>query len=226
MSDYSSSYSRKRSSASSRQSGSTRTSKVTTKSGNFEQKMIDNGIYPHLYEHPDGRSEKPANFDGIQGRLPVFRPSLSPSRFTDEDFEAFQRENARGSSETTAMNRVIPIIAGNEDKRHRPQGDIPFNNLEPFDKDLTELKPDVYYGAPPSAIHQRVRADLGPYIIPSKADTTRPAVPNFFLEGRARRGERMWLRDKRCMMVQSGLEPCINSRTTALTSRSTTTKLH
>jgi hypothetical protein len=172
-----------------KRSGSTRSSKISTKSGNFEQKLIDNGIYPSLYEHPNGRlPPKPANLSDIKGRLPTVRTSLSPSRFTDEDFEAFQRENARASSKTTAMNKVIPIIAGNEDKRHRPQGDIVFANLKRFDKDLTAPKPDLYYGAQPSAIHQRVRDDLGKYIIPSKADTAHPAVPNFFLEGKSAQG--------------------------------------
>ena len=188
MSNSTDSQSRKRSSASSRQSASTRTSKISTKDGNFEQKMIDNGIYPSLYEYPDGRSEKPANLDDIQGRLPAFRPSLSPSRFTDKDFEALQRGNARASSETTAMTKAIPIIAGNEDERHQSQGDIWFTNLEKFDEDLIVPKLDAYYGAQPSAIHERIRADLGPHIIPSKADTTRPAAQNFFLEGKSAQG--------------------------------------
>ncbi len=143
---------------------------------------MDNGIYPTRY------SKKPANFSDIQARLRVARASLSPSRFTDTDFDTFQQENERAMSETSAMNRVVPIIAGNEDKRQRPQDDIPFNNLEAFNKDLFEPKPDVYYRAQPSIIHQRVRADLGKYIIPSKANPTRPAVPNFFLEGKSSQG--------------------------------------
>jgi hypothetical protein len=175
MSNSADSQSRKR-------SDSTKTSKISPKSGNFEQKMIDNGIYPSLYKHPDGRREKPANWDDIHGRIPVSRASLSSSRFTDAHFEAFEGENERASSETTVMNKVIPIITGNEDKRHRPQGDIWFTNLKKFDEDLTTPKPDVYYGTQPSEIHQHVRTDLAPHIIPSKGDTTRPAVPNFFLE--------------------------------------------
>ncbi|KAK5202398.1 hypothetical protein LTR47_011785 [Exophiala xenobiotica] len=46
----------------------------------------------------------------------------------------------------------------------------------------------MYHGAQPSAIHPCVRSDLGPYIIPSKADTSRPAAPNFFVEGKSAQG--------------------------------------
>ncbi|EXJ82323.1 hypothetical protein A1O3_06136 [Capronia epimyces CBS 606.96] len=187
MSDYSHSRSRKRSSTSS-QAGLTRPSNTTTKSGNFEQKMIDNGVYPHLYEHPDGRNEKPANFGDIQARLRTARPSLSPSRFSDTEFDAFQRENARASTEGTTMSRVMPFLAGNEATHHRVQVDHPFNNLEPLAAGVSYAKPDVYYGAQPSVINPRVRSDLGKHIIPSTT-TSRPVAPNFFLEGKGPKGQ-------------------------------------
>ncbi|KAK5214905.1 hypothetical protein LTR72_011999, partial [Exophiala xenobiotica] len=156
--------------------------------GNFEQKLIDNGIYPSLYKHPDGHpSQKPVNLSDIKAALPIARASLSPSRFTAEDFEAFQQANEDASGETTALYKVLPFIAGDE-RNHRCEMGLPLSNLKPFDKDLSEPKPDVYHGAAPSSIHPRVRADLGPYIIPSKADTSRPAAPNFFVEGKSTQG--------------------------------------
>ena len=66
--------------------------------------------------------------------------------------------------------------------------DLPLNGLAAFDQDLSDAKPDVYHGTLPSFIHPTVRADLGPYIIPSKADITRPAAPNFFVEGKSPQG--------------------------------------
>lgn len=150
--------------------------------------MIDNGIYPSLFVHPDGHvSQKPANLSDIQAVLRVRRPSLSPSRFTDEDFEAFQRANAKATGEATGLYNVLPFIAGTE-VNHRFEMGLPLNNLKPFDEDLSNPMPDVYHGAAVSTILPRVCADLGPYIIPSTADTTRPAAPNFFFEGESPQG--------------------------------------
>ncbi len=190
MNGHTSSSNGKRSSASSRPSAYTGTtsSKITPYSGNFEQKLIDNGIYPDEYEHPDGRlTSEPANLSDIQAAQRVTRASLSPSRFTDEHFKEFKRANARAKGETTGMYNVLPFIAGNE-AGHRFEMGLPLSNLKPFDKDLSDPSPDVYHGASLSTIHPRVRADLEPYIIPSKVDTTRPAAPNFFVEGKSAQG--------------------------------------
>ncbi|KIW36547.1 uncharacterized protein PV06_11201 [Exophiala oligosperma] len=190
MSGYARSQSGRRSSASSRSSDHTKTTsiKTTPYSGNFEQKLIDNAIYPSLYEHSDGRlSQKPANLSDIRAAQRRPRASLSPSQFTDEDFEAFQRANARASGETTGMHNLLPFIAGNE-AGHRFEMGLPLGNLKPFDKDLSDPSPDVYHGAALSTIHPRVRADLGPCIIPSTVDLTRPAAPNFFVEGKSAQG--------------------------------------
>ena len=185
MSDYSSSQSRRRSSASSKPTESTRT---TPYSGHFEQKLIDTGIYPDEYEHPGDRpAPEPANMSDIQAAQRVLRPSLSPSRFTEEDFKAFKQANARAKGETKGIYNVLPFIAGSE-VGHRSEMDLPLSNLKPFDENLSDPKPDVYHGAALSAIHPRVRADLGSYIIPSTADLTRPAAPNFFVEGKSAQG--------------------------------------
>ncbi|KAK5442639.1 hypothetical protein LTS15_010957 [Exophiala xenobiotica] len=190
MSGYTTSPSGKRSSVSSRPSDYTKTtsSKVTPYSGNFEQKLIDIGIYPDEYQHTDGRlTPEPANLSDIQTAQRVARASLSPSRFTEEHFKAFKRANAKVKGETTGMHNVLPFITGNE-AGHRFEMGLPLSNLKPFDKDLSDPVPDIYHGAAPAAIHPRVRADLGSYIIPSKVDTTRPAAPNFFVEGKSAQG--------------------------------------
>ncbi|KAK5550543.1 hypothetical protein LTR46_011461 [Exophiala xenobiotica] len=131
--------------------------------------------------------EEAANLHDIKAAQRVPRASLSPSRFTDEHFKAFKRANARASGEATALYKVLPFIAG-DDTTGRFEMGLPLSNLKPFDKDFSDAKPDVYHGAALSTIHPRVRADLGPYIIPSTADTTRPAAPNFFVEGKSAQG--------------------------------------
>ncbi|KIW78602.1 hypothetical protein Z517_08440 [Fonsecaea pedrosoi CBS 271.37] len=190
MSDHVSSQSRKRSSASSKPGDLAKITspKITPYSGNFEQKLIDTCIYPDDHEHPDGQfAPEPANLSDIQAAQRVPRPSLSPSRFTEEDFRAFKRANARVKGETTGIHNLFPLIAGNE-AAHRFEMDLSLSNLQAFDKDLSDPKPDVYHGVALSTIHPRVRADLGTYIIPSKVDITRPAAPNFFVEGKSAQG--------------------------------------
>lgn len=185
MSDSTSSQNRERSFAFSKRSKSF---KITPYSGNFEQKLIDNGVYPSLYEHPDGRpSQDPMNLSDIEAAQCASRKSLSPSRFTQGDFEAFRRANARSSGENTGMRNVISVIAGNE-ATHRFEIGLPLKSLKSFDKALSDPAPDVYYGSALSTIHPRVITDLGPYIIPSTANTTRPAAPNFFVETKSAQG--------------------------------------
>jgi hypothetical protein len=67
------------------------------------------------------------------------------------------------------------------------QGGVPFGHLEPVDEDLVKPVPDLYYGAKPEQIDWRVRDELGKYIVPS-SDTSLPAVPNYFLEGKSAKG--------------------------------------
>lgn len=85
------------------------------------------------------------------------------------------------------MSRAVPTIAGTRDHLHASEEDKLFTKLDKFDERLTTPKPDLYYGARPSQIDQRVRTDLGRYIVPS-SDTTLPAAPNFFLEAKSRSG--------------------------------------
>ena len=78
------------------------------------------------------------------------------------------------------MRDVFPIIEGNASI---PSGKNKFfNNQEPLTRyNLVDAKPDSYDGARPTQIHQRIRDDIGPYIIPLKMEHA-PALPNFFVE--------------------------------------------
>lgn len=153
----------------------------------FEQMLIDTGVYPDGYEGSDGEVYEPANIDTLRQLLPVSRNSLSPSKFPNEAFKEFQRINRRAKSEAKAMATVIPIIAGARDNQCSTEDNTLCNNLEKFEPNLRMLQPDKYYGTHPERIDLRVRADLGKYIVPS-TDTTRPAAPNYFLEGKSAAG--------------------------------------
>jgi len=193
-----SSRSRKRSSTSN-QSGTTKTSKsCSAYSSNFELKLIDHGIYPKGYEFEDNRTPPPpANLEDIRRRLTQPRLSLSPSQFSESDFNNFERHNDRAQTEWKAMTKVVPIIAGDSDDRHPSEADVPFGHLEPMSKDIVKPKPDIYYGAKPEQIDRRVRDELGKYIVPS-SDTSLPAVPNCFLEGKSAKGRADVARRQAC----------------------------
>ncbi|KAM3422318.1 hypothetical protein BST61_g2677 [Cercospora zeina] len=186
----SSSQSRKRrlGSRSSNSSSTSRTRTTTPYSGEFRQKLVDQGIYPTSHRTVSGcRPPKPDNIHEIRRILCQPRPSLSPSRFTETAFEDFQDANERATSESKAMMQVIPVIAGSQDRQFETAGDVSFTRLKKFDPDLSVPKPDVYYGAKPDQLDRRVRQDLEEYIIPSGRSDL-PAVPNFFLEGKSAAG--------------------------------------
>ncbi len=149
----------------------------------FEQHLIDHKIYPSDYEFPDNHEgPKPSNWEEINDRLKQPRPSLSPSRFSDRAFKNFVRTNSRARTEAVVMRESFPIISG--DDEIPSAGDLPFGNLEPLtDGTLVDPKPDFYDGATPAQIDRRIRTQLGSYIIPS-TQQHRPALPNFFTEGK------------------------------------------
>lgn len=109
---------RKRSLASTvdtRPTTNTTNTKTTESSGpysrNFQQKLVDGGIYPDEYEYPEGRvPPEPDNLEEINKILTQPRPSLSPSQFSNEKFRKFKRADAHVSKENKVTKTVIPII--------------------------------------------------------------------------------------------------------------------
>lgn len=177
---------RKRGSAITSSTKPTINTKTTKSSGpydrNFQQKLIDGGIYPDEYEYPDGRAPPlPHNWDEINQRLGRSRASLSPSQFPIERFREFKRADAHVSKESKATKRVIPIIEGKITDNKCDEGNVLFTNLDFLTKDkLTAAKPDLYHGARPEQLDRRVREHLSGHIIPSTQDSL-PMTPNFFL---------------------------------------------
>ena len=149
---------------------------------NFQQHLIDSGVYPHAYRHPDGRvPAKPNNWEEINRRLSQPRPSLSPSKFSEEAHEKFIQADADAAKEKQVTTSVIPIIEGDIRDARCVSGGIPFTNLDPLtDGTLVPGNPDIYYGARPEQLDRRVRDELGGHIVPSTQDDL-PIAPNFFL---------------------------------------------
>ena len=165
----------------------TRPTTYSSKDPAFQQAIVDARYYPHGYEYSDDEDAPiPNDLDEDNERLQQPRPSLSPSRFTVEDFRHFQRSNMRATSEGTVMRNVFPIILG---RNTIPSGDnYPFNNLEPLANNISDAVPDYFNGSHPKQAHPKVRKDLGKYIIPSN-DDSRPLLPNFFIELKGPKGD-------------------------------------
>ncbi|EFY84121.1 hypothetical protein MAC_09836 [Metarhizium acridum CQMa 102] len=149
---------------------------------NFQQHLINHEIYPPRYTYPNGSGPRqPDNMDEIKRTLGQPRPSLSPSQFSDGAFDSFQDADTHAAKEAQVMARVIPIIEGKLEDPKCTAGQIPFNNLDHLtDGSLVAGNPDIYYGARPEQLQQKVRKQLSGKIEPSTQDHL-PVAPNFFL---------------------------------------------
>ncbi|KAF5020097.1 hypothetical protein F66182_7885 [Fusarium sp. NRRL 66182] len=149
----------------------------------FQQHLIDNGILPDDYEYPDGRyPPELSNVDDLMQRASRPRASLSPSRFTNDDFRRFKRADTHATKESQVVSKVIPFIEGNIRDSKCTASNITFTNLDPLtDGTLVAAKPDTYYGARPEQLDRRVRRELGGHIIPSPQHDL-PIAPNMFVE--------------------------------------------
>ena len=153
----------------------------------FEQHLVDHGIYPEQYEHPDGSdTPQPENWEEINERLARPRPSLSPSKFSGPNFKKFKRANANARKEKQVTTSVIPIIEGEIQDARCVSGGIRFTNLAPLtDENLASGNPDIYYGARPEQLDRRVRnepfqGNLSDRVVPSTQHDL-PILPNFLL---------------------------------------------
>lgn len=109
------------------------------------------------------------------------RRSLSPSRFSSEDFLKFELAEVRAVKEAQVTASVIPMIEGDIGVSNHVAGQIPFTNLEHLtDGSLVSGNPDRYYGARPEQLPRQVRAELSGSIVPSTQEDL-PILPNFLL---------------------------------------------
>jgi len=164
---------------------SSKTRKSSAYDPEFEQHLIDHGIYPEGYGGVRNLQE-PHNCEEINARLTLPRASLSPSRFTREAFLDFKEKNQEALTEATVMSTVFPIIAGSANIPHSEN--LRFGNLKDLtDGSITKAQPDFYDGARPEDLNRQIRKELGPYIVPS-TNTAAPCLPNFFTEGKGPNG--------------------------------------
>src|SRR6266516_2323288 len=155
-----------------------KTGHTTPYDPNFEQNLIEHGFYPEGYEYLDNRqTPEPNNLEEINQILAEPRPSLSPSRFSNGDFQDFKRKNIRAKDEDDVMH-LFPEIAGNAKIPSRKKKW--FGNIEHLtDGSIARATPDFYDGSRPEKLDLQVREKLWKYILPS-ADTSEPILPNFF----------------------------------------------
>ncbi|KAI0399003.1 hypothetical protein F4802DRAFT_612897 [Xylaria palmicola] len=155
--------------------------RITPYSRAFQQHLIDNGIFPNRYQNPEGQIlAPPENLEEILQAMTKPRPDLSPSHFTEEDFETFLQAHGNARKESQVMATVISIIEGEKDVSCTC-GKIPFKNLDYLtENNLAPGNPDIYYGSKPEQLNQEVREKLRGHIVPSTQDNL-PILPNFFL---------------------------------------------
>ena len=151
---------------------------------NYQQKLIDSNVLPHGYQYPDGHKPPlPQNWDEINRRLAQRRPSLSPSAFLEEKFQAFVEKNNCAFNEDAVKDSELPAMLEAMGASDGAFKNILFTNIDPITDNIAYAKPDYYYGAQPEQIHQDVRDQLSKNIVPSKHSHL-PTVPNFFLEAK------------------------------------------
>ena len=183
--DSSQSGSRKRAKTGRESGTSSSTRRTSAYDPPFEQHLIDYGIYPEGYSD-DKDFEEPANIEDINRRLAQPRSSLSPSRFTREQFLDFKKKNREALTESKVMSKAFPIIAGTANIPS--QENLRFTNLQDLtDGSITKAQPDFYDGARPEDLNKQIREELGSYIVPS-TNTAVPCLPNFFTEGKGPKG--------------------------------------
>ncbi|KAK3167059.1 hypothetical protein OEA41_010184 [Lepraria neglecta] len=114
------------------------------------------------------------------------RHSLSPSRFSETVFEAFQQTNEEALTEGTVISTIFPIIAGSA--RIPYSENLYFRNLKDLtDGSITKAKPDFYDRSRPAELDKHIREELGPYIVPS-TNTAAPYLPNLFTKAKGPKG--------------------------------------
>lgn len=91
---------------SSKPSGSDLIHSKSSYDANFEQNMIDNGIYPH------NEASMAQNVKDVRGYLRGPRASLSSSHFGDNDVNEFKKMCNKEKDEAGVRAEIVPIIAG------------------------------------------------------------------------------------------------------------------
>ncbi|OXV11746.1 hypothetical protein Egran_00493, partial [Elaphomyces granulatus] len=154
---------------------------------NFEQFLIDGGVYPDCYKYPDSRRpQRSNNLNEVVAILSQPQPTLSSSTVSDDDFQEYREANTYASKEDAVKASVITMFLRAIGSSDTAQKNVRFNNLASpansiKEEDLKKAKPDYYYGSPPEQANANVRKKLSRHIVPSSS-TDLPIAPNFFIE--------------------------------------------
>ncbi|KAI0814563.1 hypothetical protein GGR55DRAFT_632303 [Xylaria sp. FL0064] len=174
---------------------STEMTKKTSSSSrgpDFERHLADHSIYLH------NRRSSALNIQDIRGKLSRSRSSLSLSRFSEEDFETFERTNDTIANEDDVMIDILPVIY--EINKIFSKRNLLFTELKPItNESTTRPKPDVLDGARPGDIDKSIRDDekVYPLIIPTRYLHV-PVAPNFFMEVKSQSGDPAVLKRQAC----------------------------
>jgi hypothetical protein len=126
--------------------------------GNFEQNHIDVGVYQYGYKYPDGsRPPLAGDYEAVNRRLAQYRPSLSPSRFSDGGRQDFVDKDAEARREQNVKTKVLPALLNAMGASEGAEDDVPFTHIKPFADNNTKAVPDYYYGAQPEQLDPTVR---------------------------------------------------------------------
>jgi hypothetical protein len=91
--------------------GTENTKKSKPADANYEQKLIDSGIYPYGYGFPDGKPPLlPLNWEEINQRLERPRPSLSLSTIPPKEYQEFLRADACSRNESAVKDSILPAM--------------------------------------------------------------------------------------------------------------------
>ncbi len=155
--------------------------------GNFEQHLIDNGVFPA------NRSQRAANHEEWVEVL--IRPRASPSRSSDRSFKSFKRGVEDADNEDEVMSKVFPKIVSNS--RHASGQNVSFGNLEQLSKRIVVPQPDWYQGEIPGQGNRTLRERLDKAIVPSTRKD-RPFLPTYFAEAKGPDGSYAVARRQAC----------------------------
>ncbi|RDA87724.1 hypothetical protein CP532_1788 [Ophiocordyceps camponoti-leonardi (nom. inval.)] len=153
---------------------------------NFQQHLIDNGIYPHRYRFPDGHlPPMPANLDDIKYALA--QPRLWDPAAPDKKYKEFYQLDSAARRKSQVIRDILPMLAGDAEDEACIGRANPFINLDHLtDGTLFAANPDKYYGAHPRQLASNMHKALSSQVVPTRSDA--PVAPNYFVEARGQHG--------------------------------------
>ncbi|KAK3997225.1 hypothetical protein QBC44DRAFT_280850 [Cladorrhinum sp. PSN332] len=158
--------------ASNKSARSDMSSRASAYNSDFETILHKNRIYMN------DRKAKPTNKPDLSGR--GIRSSLSPSRFTAKEYDAWIDKHETVVTESDVMMKIVPEMVGSA--IDQATTNVVCNNLSSMTGGRTvNLKPDLMFGSPIEDVESSVEDELESRIVFFKSRAC-PVANNFFLE--------------------------------------------